>query len=260
MHPTATDPGLDNQASKPRLLILTCLVGVIVLGVASGSALVWVGHKQAETEREALTKERNFLLMERSALHKERAAFEKERAAFHQQRESRAQHQRAIQEVIDEDCRAQAASFGFWTNYVVPAPARAGGPPSRPPAALARPIDAPPRVKLADYVERLRKVDFSACPEEFKLAYLRHIQAWDRKLDFAHRSNSNHDLMAALISLACFAHGLPPLGKAAAHGLLNESGSVAKRSGTVEDEIRESWYEVEQAAWKYDVRVPRRGR
>jgi hypothetical protein len=230
----------------------------------------WLGYTRAVAQEQALAKEsaaidqrRSDLLNERTALETERSLLQEQRVAFEKERASRAEQGRTIRAVIDQNGQAQLKSFGLWTNYVAPtlvsplgtAPTFTG---SILPDLPERHTDAPPNVKLADYVNRLWKLDFHDCPDDFKQAYLRHIQAWDRKLAFYSRSTGNRDLMA-LVSLASFAAGFPKLGLAGADGVLKDNQAAASKGGTVEDEIRESWYQVQRVAWKYDLGIPGRG-
>ena len=135
----------------------------------------------------------------------------------------------------------------MWSNYV--APAQPGARPSKPAA------DAPTKVKLADFVERLRSIDTQSCPQDFQLAFLTHVQAYERKLAFVNRAPD--DPLGSLLLIGASLYGVvpPAAGLTGFNSIVNQNSQARAAADGVEDQVRESGFALERVALKYGVRM-----
>ncbi len=110
---------------------------------------------------------------------------------------------------------------------------------------------------VAKVVLKMRAIETSACPQDFRLAYLKHIHAWESLAaveEEAKRFNQNYNSSGAMVE--SFIRGLyfDVFGKTqeaiAAHKQLQQNYSKAI------DEVRFTYHEVEKIAVGYGAELP----
>ena len=111
---------------------------------------------------------------------------------------------------------------------------------------------------VAKLVARMRAIDTSDCPNEFRLAYLAHIHSWEMMEDVQRdASRLKEEANSDGVLVEAFIRGLlgDPLGKAneikAAQTQLQRSYQVAHT------EIRKTFHHVEEIAIQYDANLPK---
>jgi hypothetical protein len=98
----------------------------------------------------------------------------------------------------------------------------------------------------------MRRIDLSACPDEFREAYVRHIQAWDTRAQVeAARIALENGTGAAMVGGALatlFDSAATPFADHARRLEMNKQDAAAARAA-----ITSTWNEVEAVASRYGV-------
>ncbi len=120
------------------------------------------------------------------------------------------------------------------------------------------PLSAPNLVN--EYAARLRNIDMSKTPTEFRVAYLEHIQAWEGLAVEMKRKPEPLDLILLLKTAGLVAAHAHPLALAATvlESTAEKKPAGGSRTGAKEDAaraIRETWNKVELIAVEHNANI-----
>lgn len=103
--------------------------------------------------------------------------------------------------------------------------------------------------------QRMRNIDLSECPEDFRTAYRKHIEAWDKTVPLCRRiedfSGWGNKLKAFLAGLAAGLTGRHELVASNFLENLSENESIKQEARKIEDEIKTTWITVVEVANSY---------
>jgi hypothetical protein len=110
---------------------------------------------------------------------------------------------------------------------------------------------------VAEVVGRMRAIDTSACPNDFRSAYLGHVHAWDMMADMEREAVElkNQSESAATI-VESFIRGFlgNPFGKAGEPG--DAQSQLQKRFKEAAQQIKLTFHHVEEVAVAHGARLP----
>lgn len=99
------------------------------------------------------------------------------------------------------------------------------------------------------YTQNLRNIDLKNCPEDFALAFTKHIHAWEQAV--IEMEKKDNDFLGRLITGAIGLFiGNPALATSALFSQLNAKGVDMSQ-------VIKSWQDVELLATKYKVEIPK---
>lgn len=217
---------------RNSILVVLALIGVVYFTSsinAAHSKSIALRQARASKVAEDLAKQERDRVAEQEALEREKAAAEKaaaearERARVAEEKAAKERVRTSIETVLREDARAPKGA-----------------------------------ISVAGIVERMRDIDLSRCPEDFRLAYLDHIHAWESMRDverdaIAFRNEANSDG----VMVESFIRGMlgDPLGKAKEIGAAQSE--LQREYQAARSEIRESFGRVEDIAVQNGANLPR---
>ena len=110
---------------------------------------------------------------------------------------------------------------------------------------------------IAEVVKRMRAIDLSSCPPDFRSAYVQHIHAWESAAAieqeyaaFNNRYNSGGALMESFFRGVVFDFGMV--------GESNEAlEKIANHQQQVSSEIRNTFHTVENIAVEHGANLPK---
>ncbi|HEY1719105.1 MAG TPA: hypothetical protein VGH42_12530 [Verrucomicrobiae bacterium] len=95
----------------------------------------------------------------------------------------------------------------------------------------------------SQYVAQLHKIDTSACPKKFQLAWLNYVQTWEVEAQQT-PSMARANALAAAIGTVTHSSSLETVGTTGIERQINAN-----------DAITHAWQNVEMVALEYDVRI-----
>lgn len=111
---------------------------------------------------------------------------------------------------------------------------------------------------IADVVKRMRAIDLSSCPNDFKAAYVEHIHAWESAASiesevqmFSERYNSSSGLLESFLRGAMFDFGMVGEAGAAYDRLVAHQQQVSA-------DIQRTFHDVENIAIKFGAQLPQK--
>ncbi len=114
---------------------------------------------------------------------------------------------------------------------------------------------------IAEVVVRMRAIDTTGCPNDFRSAYLAHIHAWEemaaveqQAVTLQQQSNSGATIVESMI------RGFlgDPFGKAGE--ILASQGQLQQQYGSASQSVKTSWQRVEEIAVLHGARLPKSSR
>lgn len=109
---------------------------------------------------------------------------------------------------------------------------------------------------IGEVVTRMRAIDGSKCPKDFQAAYLTHIHAWERGVQWERQATEFHKNTSETSALVeSFVRGFlgDPLGK------MNEINAgrteFEREAQAIQKEIQRTFQEVEKVALKYGAKL-----
>jgi hypothetical protein len=115
----------------------------------------------------------------------------------------------------------------------------------------------PANASVSEYVSRLRGINTSDCPKDFRACFLSHVHAWEAAVEMERRVQAFNAEKNSLMSMVeAFYRGAmgDPLGKA----FDDRAGDKAleQRASSVMEEIRRTYQSMEQIAIQHGAQLP----
>lgn len=110
---------------------------------------------------------------------------------------------------------------------------------------------------IAEVVGRMKAIDTSACPNDFRAAYLAHLHAWEAMADLEQEAialKKEHESVGTM--LEGFIRGLlgDPFGKA--REIMDARGDLQKKIKEADKQIKLTFQRVQEIAVAHGARVP----
>ena len=110
---------------------------------------------------------------------------------------------------------------------------------------------------VADVVSRMRAIDTSTCPNDFRAAYLAHLHAWDMMADVEQGAIAlKNESESAGMMVESLIRGFlgDPFGKASE--VMDAQGQLQKKYKEAAEQVKMTFHRVEEIAVAHGARLP----